>query len=356
MALADILRTDLEKLFRCPACGQQNLSLEPSQQGVVCADCDAVYPADFDAGLCSFLPAALDSDAKQDIRKWWGDLWRQRYADHDELELDELTALLDQMEDLFQKRQLLPAIEMSADLSGQSVLEIGSGAGGHSAAFARRGASVVALDITPERVMSTARKLDLISDDGRAYQGDAENLPFRDASFDIVYSNGVLHHSENTEKTIAEVYRVLKPGGKAVLMLYARHSSVFWLNVFPRGLVTGEMFRWPEPEWIGRLTEGKPKFGDTKNPFTRVYSRDEIKKLLGAFAIESLRKNSFQFDNVAMPRGTQMRNAVLKLFGVPSHPGARMIYGTDFYPETALELWLGKYIGFGWNIIARKPK
>ena len=292
---------------------------------------------------------------KENIKNWWGDLWKQRYSNHKNYSKTELIDLLGKTENLFQKRNLLPYCEMPNDLSNQLVLEIGSGAGGHSAVFSRRGASVVAIDITLERAISTAQKLQLISDNGRAYQGDSEKLPFRDSSFDIVYSNGVLHHTENTKKAINEVHRVLKPNGKAVLMLYARHSAAFWLNIFPRGLLTGKIFKFSEPEWIGQLTEGTPKFGTTKNPFTRVYSKKEIEALFLKFDIKSIRKNSFQFDNAAIPKATQLRNFILKLIGIKSHPGARILYGTDFYPETPIELWLGKFIGFGWNIIVTKP-
>ena len=49
-------------------------------------------------------------------------------------------------------------------------------------------------------------------------------MPIKDNSYDYVYSFGVLHHAANTEKTIDEVYRVLRPSGEAKIMLYHRHS------------------------------------------------------------------------------------------------------------------------------------
>jgi len=77
--------------------------------------------------------------------------------------------------------------------------------------------------------------------------------------------------------------------------------------------------------------------------------------LFSEFELESIKKNSFQFDNIAIPKGTQLRNFILKLCGIQSHLGARILYGTDFYPERPIELWLGKFIGFGWNIVVKKP-
>lgn len=55
---------------------------------------------------------------------------------------------------------------------------------------------------------------------------DAENLPFADSSFDLVYSWGVLHHTPDTERAITEVLRILKPGGMAKIMVYHKYSFV----------------------------------------------------------------------------------------------------------------------------------
>jgi ubiquinone/menaquinone biosynthesis C-methylase UbiE len=295
---------------------------------------------------------------KRDIRAWWGDLYKQAYSGHEDgLDQAAFENKLDELEDLFRKRELLAVVEMPLDeLAGKRVLEIGSGSGAHSALFLHKGAEMVSVDITVERAMATARKFALVDPKrGRVYQADAENLPFPDNTFDIVYSNGVLHHSEDTERCIAEVHRVLKPGGKAVIMLYARHSSVFWFNVVPRGVITGEIFRWPEAQWVGRLTEGKPKFGTTRNPITRIYSKREIENLFKNFNIASLRRNSFQFDNVCIPKMTQIRNRVLRALGHKPHSGGIFVYGAPFMVETALERAIGRIFGFGWNIVAVKP-
>lgn len=300
---------------------------------------------------------AGDSTIKRDIRAWWGDLYRQLYAADDSRWTGAtLVRAIDDLEDMFRAREHLAAVEMPLNhLPGKKVLEIGCGGGGHSALFVRRGASVVAVDITPERAASAALKFSLLpGGDGRAYQADAENLPFRDGVFDIVYSNGVLHHSENTGRALAEVRRVLKPGGRAVLMLYARHSATFWCNILPRGLLTGAIFRRPEGEWIGRITEGTPKHGTTRNPITRVYSRRELAKLLRDFRIVSLRKSSFQFDNFAVPRLTQTREWVFRRLGRAPHPGGVLVYGRPYFVETALERALGRHIGFAWNIVVEK--
>lgn len=346
---------DAKAILRCPACGGNALAV--GEAALACA-CGTVYPFDREHHVCSLVAQDDDSTTKRDIRAWWGDLYHQIYAETDaRLTQDTLVGALDELEDLFRCRRHLAAVEMPlAALAGKMVLEIGSGGGGHSALFAHKGASVVAVDLTPERAASTGYKLSLLPErGGRAYQADAERLPFRDNSFDIVYSNGVLHHSEDTGRAVTEVHRVLKPGGRAVLMLYARHSAAFWLNIVPRGLLTGEIFRHPEEEWIGRVTEGVPKFGRTKNPITRVYSRSELLSLLHDFRLISLRRSSFLFDNFAIPRLTRLREAALRLLERRPHPGGILVYGRPFFVETALELALGRHIGFAWNIVAEKP-
>jgi len=353
----DLLARDAAQSLRCPVCRAAPLAV--AADALVCAGCGARHPLDRDRRVAALFAAGSHGGLKDDIRAWWGDLYEQIYGPTDRsLTAAGLEAMLTETEDLFRRRDLLPVVEMPLDrLRGKAVLEIGPGGGAHSCLFKRYGASVTAVDITPERAISTALKLGLVEGgEGRAYNADAENLPFRDGTFDIVYSNGVLHHSQDTEKTIAEVFRVLKPGGKAVLMLYSRHSAIFWGTIVPLGLATGEMFRWPEAQWVGRVTEGKPKHGQTRNPFTRIYSASELDRLLAAFGNRRYRKSSFQWDNFAIPRLTQIRRKMLGWLGYPAHPGGILVYGSPFVPETASERRLGRHIGFAWNIIAEKPE
>jgi len=352
---ANLILVVANPALRCPACLAGSFSAK--NDTLVCKKCAQGYPFDRETGVAALTAPSSNSAIKRDIRAWWGDLYRQLYASDDaQWTSESLLRAIDDLEELFQKRRHLAAVEMPLDdLRGRAVLEIGCGGGGHSALFARKGANVTAVDITPERAASAALKFSLLpSAQGVAYQADAENLPFHDNTFDIVYSNGVLHHSENTESTLAEVRRVLKPGGRAILMLYSRHSATFWCNILPQGLLNGSAFHLPEGQWIGRITEGTPKHGDTRNPITRVYSFRELRTLLKDFRIVSLRKSSFQLDNFAIPRLTQIREWALRQLGRPAHPGGILVYGRPFIPETSLELALGRYIGFAWNIVVEK--
>lgn len=100
------------------------------------------------------------------------------------------------------------ALLESMNYKGGSVLEIGAGTGWQARELANRGYLVSAIDI-PFSNHSSARIWPIMDFDGR-------NIPFPDASFDVVYSSNVLEHVEDLEKLNGEIIRVLRPGGRAI--------------------------------------------------------------------------------------------------------------------------------------------
>ena len=233
---------------------------------------------------------------KQDIQAFWGVLYDSLYGDGDKgITRDELLEGLDALEDMFRLRRHMAVVEMPLDgLKGKRVLEIGPGAGGHSALFARFGAIVTAIDITQVRAEAPAAKFKILgAHDCTAMQGDAESLPFDDGAFDIVYSNGVLHHTDSTEAAMAEIFRVLRPGGRAVIMLYCKSSWHYWINMWLCvGVCKGKLLG--GENWLGRATEwGGRDAQSVENPITRCYGRDGVKKLFVRFENLTLRKGEF---------------------------------------------------------------
>ena len=138
-----------------------------------------------------------------------------------------------------------PWLESDFDFAahaGERVLEIGCGAGSASCLFARAGASMTAIDLTEQAVelaQANARSQGLAVDVRRM---DAEQLGFPDASFDYVFSWGVIHHSRATESIIGEIARVLRPGGRGLVMVYNRQSIRYYLYGLYWLFVRGKVF------------------------------------------------------------------------------------------------------------------
>jgi ubiquinone/menaquinone biosynthesis C-methylase UbiE len=127
--------------------------------------------------------------------------------------------------------------------AGQNVLEIGVGAGTDHVQFARAGAELHGIDLTEHGIELVRRRLALenLSSDLRV--ADAESLPFASDVFDVVYSWGVLHHTPDTRRAIAEAVRVTRPGGRICIMLYSRHAWVTYGLWLRRGPLSGRPLR-----------------------------------------------------------------------------------------------------------------
>ena len=135
----------------------------------------------------------------------------------------------------------MPRVMGFGKFRGARLLEIGCGMGTDLLQFARGGARCTGVDLTPRSVEITRHRFRLYGMDGAFMIADGERLPFASESFDVVYSNGVLHQTPDTADAIREVHRVLRPGGVARVMLYHRNSLYYWFEyVLRRGLLGGE--------------------------------------------------------------------------------------------------------------------
>lgn len=211
----------------------------------------------------------------------------------------------------YAKEWHIPAAADFASAQGLRVLEIGCGLGTDGAQFATAGAVYTGVDLTEAAVELARKRFELFDLPGTFRTADAENLDFADESFDVVYSHGVLHHTPDTERAVREVHRVLRPGGRAVVMLYHRNSYNYRVNIrvlrragahllkFGPGLklvhhLTGEpveslreharslkedarSYLSPD-EFLSQHTDG------ANNPLARVYSRQQARELFKDFA------------------------------------------------------------------------
>jgi 2-polyprenyl-3-methyl-5-hydroxy-6-metoxy-1,4-benzoquinol methylase len=131
----------------------------------------------------------------------------------------------------FEKLDYLDRVAGYADHPGEAVLDVGCGLGNDTARFAKGGAHVTGIDIAPRAIELARANFAQRGLQGRFELMDGEAMTFPDASFDFVYCHTVLHFTPHPERMIGEIHRVLKPGGKALLMAVNRRS---WMRLMHR--------------------------------------------------------------------------------------------------------------------------
>jgi ubiquinone/menaquinone biosynthesis C-methylase UbiE len=157
-------------------------------------------------------------------------------------------------------------------LRGKDVLDVGSGSGIATQLLAEAGANVTAIDLTDWAVETTRRRLAAFGLEGDVRQADAERLPFEDATFDLVFSWGVIHHSSDMDRALAELVRVCRPGGQIVLMVYNRRSLFFAVyRAFQRFL--------PLARRLGLHFEGA-RLGETEGLIARHFTVAQLREKL----------------------------------------------------------------------------
>lgn len=102
------------------------------------------------------------------------------------------------------------------------VLDIGCGPGWLAVQYAKGGANVWAVDLTPRAVGLARRHLELAGVAASICEANAEDLPFPDNAFDLVVASGVLHHTPDMERAFRESCRVTRPGGEGKITLYRK--------------------------------------------------------------------------------------------------------------------------------------
>ena len=178
----------------------------------------------------------------------------------------------------------MPDVMGFNQFAGGRLLEIGCGMGTDLLQFARGGAICTGADLTPRSIEITRHRFAVYDECGSFLITDGERLPFAEESFDVVYSNGVLHHTPDTARAISEIHRVLKPDGVAKVMLYYKHSVNYWIELMlRRGVLGGELFRGRSPQEImSRWVEYSEHGGC---PLVKVYTRGEARELFGDFKL-----------------------------------------------------------------------
>lgn len=194
------------------------------------------------------------------------------------------------------------------DSLGQwDVLEVGVGSGSHAALLALHARTFSGIDLTDYAVNSTRQRFAHFGLDGSVRQMDAEAMDYPDASFDFVWSWGVIHHSSNPRAALSEIHRVLRPGGRAVLMVYYRSLWLYYTVLgLLSGVMSGEIFRGKS---IHQIVQDH-----TDGALARYYSmaewRDEVQ---GLFEQERVRILGQKAELLPIPGG-RFKDAILRAF------------------------------------------
>jgi SAM-dependent methyltransferase len=199
--------------------------------------------------------------------------------------------------------------------AGKRVLEVGLGSGSDFMQWARRGARLWGRDLTQASVDLIRERLALEGLAADVALGDVEALEFEDGFFDLVYSYGVIHHTPDTPRAIAEIHRVLKPGGVARIMIYhARGMSVFfeWLLFGP---LSGKPFR----------SARDVMFHHNESLGTKIYTRREARDLFAVFGKVNLRTVVDHGDLLDIPLSPRYRKVWLLRQAVKLSPVMKML-------------------------------
>lgn len=174
--------------------------------------------------------------------------------------------------------------------SGQDsrILDLGCGVGFWVTELGMRGwGQLEAADLTSNALKITASRLEAYGVRAILSQQNAESLTYGEASFDHVNCQGVIHHTPDTKQAVAEIARILKPGGTASVSVYYRNwilglwPLLRWLGWILTRLGGGmkgrgreRIFMEKDVSQIVRLYDGQ------ENPLGKCYSRDEFLDLL----------------------------------------------------------------------------
>jgi len=230
--------------------------------------------------LLDSRPSMADATTLEDVRAYWNEFVN-------DIEITDLpvgsSEFFDALECYrYDKIDYLRDYVGFSRYKGKKVLEIGCGVGIDLLQFARAGADVSAVDLTLNAVQLATANLAREGYQGNLRVGNAESLDFPDGCFDVVYSHGVLHHTVDTEKSIDEVYRVLRTGGEAIIMLYNRYS---WFNL--AAVLSGTSIEHAKKE----------------APIIRRYSTGECRKMFQRFRgvqihVDRFPKRTLKFENL----------------------------------------------------------
>jgi SAM-dependent methyltransferase len=185
------------------------------------------------------------------------------------------------------------------DWTGKRVLDVGCGQGAKLNYLPRFGATMFGVDMSSESLRRAAAGVDELghSDQVHISVADAERLPYPDACFDAVLSFGVLHHTPDTCGGVKELWRVLKPGGLALVMLYRTGNPKWWMTRLVRrashlvDLISGKPYtiaNWLRPHHEGDDVRGTALLELFGCPVLKAFSNQQVREIFRMFSRVSI--------------------------------------------------------------------
>lgn len=189
------------------------------------------------------------------------------------------------------------------ELRGRRVLEVGLGYGTLGRVLASHSGYYVGMDIAAvPAAMMRYRLHEGSVKQGAALQGSVLGLPFADGSFEFVYSIGCLHHTGDLPKAVGEIHRVLRPGGRAVVMLYNLHSFRRLISI-PAKYLWAHLSGRQRSASFREFARGIYDYDSNGKaaPHTEFVSRADVRRLFHRFARVAMETRNF--DNYVLGNG-----------------------------------------------------
>lgn len=203
---------------------------------------------------------------------------------------------------------------------GKRVLEIGVGLGADHQKFAEAGAELYGIDLTERAISNTKKRLEIFKLQSKLFAADAERLLFEDDFFDIVYSWGVIHHSPDTPNVVNQIFRVLKRGGEARVMIYHTRSIVGYMLWFRYGLLRLRPFI--------SLKEIYDKY--LESPGTKAYTVKEARQMFAQFSSVQITTTLTHADLLTSEVGQR-------------HRGKLLVIAKKLFPRSIIKTFLPKH-------------